>query len=158
MLNTVTDERPFEIELNPRERRLYDRLRASVIEPQPGVASSLRDLLLMLPDIVVLMFRLVRDPRVPLGAKLIAAAAAGYVLSPIDWMPEVILGPLGLIDDLLIVGTALSRLMQSVHPDIVRHHWSGQGDGLERVERITSWTDRQLTQTIPRSLGRFFRR
>jgi len=146
-----------EIELNPREVRLYDRLRASVVSSQPGVASTLRDLLLLLPDLVVLLLRLMRDSRVPTGAKLIAAGGVAYILSPIDLVPEVLFGPIGLIDDLLIVGTALSRLMKSVHPDVVRHHWSGKGDALEMVGRVTSWTDVQLTQRIPAVLGRVFR-
>ena len=114
------EEPKIEIELNPREVRLYDRLRASVVEPRPGLKSSLRDLLLLLPDMTVLLFRLARDSRVPIGSKVLAGLAVAYVVSPIDLMPELLLGPIGLLDDLLIVGLALSRLLESVHPDIVR--------------------------------------
>ena len=153
-----SSEQGIEIELNPREQRLYDRLRSSVSRTPSGVSSSLGDLILLLPDIVVLLVRLIRDPRVPLGAKLIAAAGVGYILSPIDLLPEIILGPIGLIDDLLVISTALSRLMKSVHPDIVRQHWSGQGDALEMVDRVTGWADVQLTSRIPQALMRIFAR
>jgi len=148
-MRTEFEEPKIEIELNPREARLYDRLRASVIEPRPGLGSSLRDLLLLLPDMTVLLFRLARDHRVPVGSKIIAGLAVAYVVSPIDLVPEILLGPIGLIDDLLLVGAALSRLLESVHPDIVRQHWSGRGDALEAIGRITEWTDAQVIRRIP---------
>ncbi len=153
----IDPEARIEIELNPRELRLYDRLRATVIERQPGVGSGLRDLLMVLPDLTVLLIRLTKDPRVPLGAKVIAGLGVAYVLSPIDLLPEFLLGPIGLIDDLLVVATALSRLFKSVHPDIVREHWSGQGDALDAVHRITSWADTQLTSRLPAAVRRLFR-
>ncbi len=147
----------IEIELNPKEVRFYDRLRATVVVPRYGVSSSLADLLLLLPDLAVLLFRLARDPRVPIGAKVIAGLGVGYVLSPIEVLPEIILGPIGLIDDLLVVGTALSRLLKSVHPDVVRSHWSGQGDALDAIHRVTDWTDKQVTSRLPAVLRRVVR-
>ena len=154
MNSEAREERPIEIELNPKELRLYDRLRASVLDVRPGQTSGLGDLLLLLPDMVVLLFRLVRDPRVPLGSKLIAAAALAYVVSPIDLVPEVLLGPIGLIDDLLIVGAALSRLLKVVHPDIVRQHWPGQGDALDTIDRVMSWANENVTARISNTVRR----
>ena len=148
---------PVEIELNPREVRFYDRLRAAVIQPRPQLESTLRDLVLLLPDIAILLLHLVRDPRVPIGAKVIAGFGVGYVISPIELLPEIVFGPIGLIDDLLVVGTALSRLLKSVHPDIVREHWSGRGDALDAVHRITGWADLQLTRRLPDAVRRVFR-
>jgi uncharacterized membrane protein YkvA (DUF1232 family) len=144
------------IELNPRERRLYDRLRAAVVEPQPGRASSVRDVMLLLPDLTVLLARLLRDPRVPLGGKVIALLGVGYVLSPVDFLPEVLLGPIGLVDDAFVVAAALSRILNYVHPDVVRSHWSGQGDVLEAIQRATGWAEDRakgaLRRLVPRAL------
>ena len=146
----------IEIELNPREVRFYDRLRALVIEPEFGAGSGIRDLLMLFPDLSILLFRLTRDPRVPLGAKIIAGFGVAYILSPIDLLPEFLLGPIGLIDDLLVVATALSRLLNSVHPDVVREHWSGQGDALDAISRVTGWADSQLTGRIPAAVRSLF--
>ena len=52
-------------------------------------------------DVVALSLA-ARDPRVPTGAKIVAAAVAAYALSPIDLIPDFI-PVLGLLDDLLIV-------------------------------------------------------
>ncbi|MBW2291364.1 MAG: DUF1232 domain-containing protein [Deltaproteobacteria bacterium] len=147
----------IEIELNPREVRFYDRLRAAVIDRRPGVSSGFRDILMLLPDLSVLLIRLTRDPRVPLAAKLVAGLGVAYILSPIDLLPEFLLGPIGLVDDLLVVATALSRLLKSVHPDIVREHWSGQGDALDAIHRVTSWADSVLTGRLPDAMRRLFR-
>ncbi|WP_240704934.1 YkvA family protein [Croceicoccus sediminis] len=51
---------------------------------------------------VIALWLAARDPRVPLGAKMVAGAVAAYALSPIDLIPDFI-PVLGLIDDLLIV-------------------------------------------------------
>ena len=106
----TTSDGIVEIELNPREQRVYDRVRALVVAPAPTTPLGARDLLLFLPDLVVLLSRLMRDDRVPLGSKLIAVAGLAYVVSPVDFVPALIFGPLGLVDDLFIVATVLSRL------------------------------------------------
>jgi len=134
---------PITIELNPRERRLYDRLRHRITRvPVPGQSSDLRDLILLLPDFTVLLARLLRDARVPRRAKLVALFGVGYVLSPIDLLPALLIGPLGLLDDLLVVTAALSRLLNHVHPDVVRAAWPGQGDALVAIQRAAAWSER----------------
>ncbi len=148
------NEEPLTLSLNERERRLYDRLRSRAVLREPGVGTGFRDVLLFLPDAAVLLFRLLRDDRVPLGAKAIALAGFGYVLSPIDVLPEVLLGPFGLVDDLLVVAACLSMLMNRVHPDLVRHHWPGPGDALDAIQRITGWAESQFTGRLWRVLRR----
>lgn len=149
-------QHPIVIELNPRERRLYDRLRAAVVSPRPGASSTVLDLLLLLPDVTVLLVRLLRDPRVPLGAKAVAMLGVGYVLSPVDLIPEFLFGPLGLVDDLLVVTATLSRLIRDVHPDVVRFHWPGRGDALDAIHRLTSWAEGRVIapwRALIRSIG-----
>jgi uncharacterized membrane protein YkvA (DUF1232 family) len=68
-----------------------------------------------------LVWRLLFDPRVPLWLKMIVPASLVYVISPIDFMPDVIVG-LGQLDDLaaIIVGTKL--FVDLCPPHIVREH------------------------------------
>lgn len=148
---------PVLIELNPREQRLYDRLRASVSKSKPDAPTDVRDLLLLLPDLTVLLARLLRDRRVPLFEKGIAIAGVGYVLSPVDVLPTLLFGPIGLLDDLFIVAACLSRLLNHVHPDVVRGHWSGKGDALDAIQRTTDWFERELKLRVG-DLRRFLRR
>lgn len=141
------------IDLNPRERRLYDRVRASLANGDPGGRSGLGDVLMLFPDLTVLLTRLMRDRRVPLGSKLIALLGVGYVLSPLDLLPALLFGPLGWLDDALVVTAALSRILNDVHPDIVRSHWSGKGDALDAIQRVAGWSRGLVgsrVRTVPR--------
>ena len=141
-------ESPVTIELNPREQRLYDRLRARVVVSEPGSTSSVRDLMLLLPDLTVLLLRMLREPQVPAASKAIALMGLGYALSPIDLVPALLFGPMGLVDDLLVVTAALSRLVNRVHPDVVRSNWSGQGDALEVIQRLTYWSETFIREKV----------
>ena len=143
----------LELDLRAREKRLYDRLRARVASSAPGAKSGIRDLLLFLPDLVVLLYRLARDPRVPVGSKALALAGIGYVLSPIDLLPEILFGPIGFADDLLVAAAAASRIINNVHPDLVRAHWPGATDALEVVRRVTAWSESLVGGAMTRLLG-----
>lgn len=149
-------EERVEIDARAREKRLYDRLRARVVRVEPGSHSGLRDVLLLLPDLCVLLLRLARDPRVPAGSKCLALLGFAYAVSPLDLLPELLLGPLGLIDDLLVIAAVLSRILNRVHPDIVHSHWSGKGDVLDAIRRLTSWAESRVGAVLARLFG--FRR
>jgi uncharacterized membrane protein YkvA (DUF1232 family) len=89
---------------------------------------------------------------VPLASKAIALVGVGYVLLPVDLVPEVVFGPIGLVDDVLVVAAALSRILNDVHPDVVRSHWSGRGDALEAIHGVTSWAETNLSGRIKGAL------
>lgn len=145
------------IDLNPRERRLYDRLRERFVERSPGAGSGFRDLLLVLPDLTILLTRLIRDRRVPILHKGVAMAGVAYVLSPIDLLPSLVFGPVGLLDDLFVVAACLSQLLNHVHPDVVRGHWSGHGDALETIQNVTGWFEKEVRLRVS-DLGKVLRR
>ena len=70
---------------------------------------------------ILLTWRLIRDPRVSVWHKAIPVLAVAYVLSPLDLIPDFIIG-LGQLDDLGIVLGAM-RLFESVTPEyIVQEH------------------------------------
>ncbi|MCA0457022.1 MAG: DUF1232 domain-containing protein [Chloroflexi bacterium] len=72
-------------------------------------------------DQIRLTWHLIRDPRVPLWAKAIPFVGLLYVISPIDILPDFMIG-LGQLDDLAIVLGGM-RLFASVVPEhIVEEH------------------------------------
>ena len=143
----------IEIDLRARERRLYDRVRARIARAVPGDGYPLLDLVLLLPDLVVLLARLVREPRVPRLAKAIALGGLAYVASPIELLPELVFGPFGLIDDLAVALAALSRILNHVHPDLVESHWPGRGSVLALLKRATRRVESLLGRAVARALG-----
>ncbi|HEB90729.1 MAG TPA: DUF1232 domain-containing protein [Deltaproteobacteria bacterium] len=135
---------PITIELNPQERRVYDRIRSRIVAPGSGTRSGFRDLLLLLPDLTILLSRLLGDRRVPILSKVVAVGGMAYVLSPVDLVPALFFGPIGMLDDLFVVAACLSQLLNHVHPDVVRGHWSGQGDALEVIQSVTAWFEKEV--------------
>src|SRR6185436_17787839 len=67
-----------------------------------GRRGDARALATFIPDCVVLVTRLSRDPRVPRHRKLLLVALVGYLALPIDLVPDFI--PVaGQLDDAIIV-------------------------------------------------------
>ena len=61
------------------------------------------------------------DPRVPWYAKIVAAAVAGYALSPIDLIPDFI-PVLGYADDLIIVPLGIWLAVSLIPPEVMAEY------------------------------------
>lgn len=68
-----------------------------------------------------LTWRLLKDSRVPGWAKLIPVAGLLYILSPVDILPDVLIG-LGQLDDLGLALMAMRLFISSSPEDVVRRH------------------------------------
>ena len=89
----------------------------------------------LIPNFLKLLYRLVKDPRVPLAEKALLAGTIIYVVSPIDFIPDMI--PfIGQVDDLYLVALVVLRLLSRTNDDILREHWDGGGDLAALVGRI----------------------
>lgn len=58
-----------------------------------------------------------RDPRTPLGVRLLALGIAAYALSPIDLIPDFI-PVLGYVDDLLIVPFGVALVIRLIPAEV----------------------------------------
>lgn len=92
------------------------------------IRARVGDVAAFVGSVARLLRGLATDPRVPRSAKLVALAGTGYVLSPIDVVPD-FLPVIGLFDDLWIVSRSLRYLVQKAGHDVVREHWDGTDDG-----------------------------
>jgi len=108
---------------------------------------------LLLPNLVKLLFRLLRDRRVPLRRRVLMLAVAGYVVSPIDAIPD-FLPVLGSIDDVLVLAFAIDYLLAGSPPEVITEHWDGSDDGLELIRGIAGWGVELLPGRVRRIVGR----
>ena len=113
--------------------------------------TRLKEYALILPRLLKLVARLMRDPRVLARSKAALFLLAGYLASPVDLIPDFIPG-LGQVDDLLLVVFALDQLLNRIPPDIVRDHWEGDEDVLEIVRSVID----MATAFVPKWLKRVF--
>lgn len=118
-----------------------------------GKESRWVDTILMLPDFFYLMSKLMADSRVPTNSKVILAAAIAYVVSPVDFIPEVLLGPIGYLDDIAIVAFALDRILsRQVDPTILQEHWPGESDVLETLQTVIAAADKMIGSGLVRRI------
>jgi uncharacterized membrane protein YkvA (DUF1232 family) len=105
-----------------------------------GRGESARALARFIPDCVVLFRRLLGDERVPRRHKGLLLALLGYLLSPIDLVPDFI--PIaGQLDDAVIAGLALRVVLRGSGPQLVEEHWPGPASSLSVVLRFVSRSD-----------------
>ncbi|SFT99319.1 YkvA family protein [Halomonas saccharevitans] len=65
-----------------------------------------------------LLWYVMQDPSVPVALKTAAIGALGYLISPVDLMPDMLPG--GFVDDLAVVMSVLKMLDAYVTPEIRR--------------------------------------
>jgi len=75
-----------------------------------------------LPSFVKLIFRLLRDRRVPFYLKLIPLSAIVYGLIPFDFLPEALVPLLGGVDDLFVIALAFWTFLRLSPRDVVMEH------------------------------------
>lgn len=123
-------------------------------EPVPARTRQeiLKEALLLVPNVVKLLFRLLKDPRIPLRRRLAMGAVGLYIASPIDLIPDVV-PVLGGIDDVLVLAFAVDYLLESSPEEVIAEHWDGSEDGLELVRGIAAWGVEVLPDRIRRLVG-----
>jgi len=100
-----------------------------------GRGSAARALAGFIPDCVVLLKRLLADSRLPRRRKAVLVLLVGYLVSPIDLVPDFI--PVaGQLDDVLVAALALRYALRGGGPELLREHWPGPRQSLEAVIRL----------------------
>ena len=135
-------------------------IRPDDVLPPEGASIQSRklvtDAVTMVPNLVKLIGRLVKDPRVPRRSKIALGLAAAYVVSPIDLIPEVV-PVLGWADDLLLMMLAIDSLIERAGADLVEEHWDGPVDLLGLVREVIAASrmvlPRRITSVIDRLAG-----
>ncbi|MEP6637013.1 MAG: DUF1232 domain-containing protein [Acidobacteriota bacterium] len=110
-----------------------------------------KNLLLFIPNMILLCARLMTDPRVPKTEKVLVAGAVVYAIMPLDLIPDMI--PfVGQIDDAYLIAVTLLRLVDRTDASVVREHWNGGGDVVQLIEAMAMMTAKLLPKRIRRVL------
>ncbi len=118
-----------------------------------GPDLSLKEVMGAVPAMGKLLVRLVRDDRVPLSRKLLLAAAAAYVFSPVDFFPD-FLPILGHLDDLALVMLVFEKLVLETDDEVLFELWEGDPSVLARMLKVARSSPRDLRMAV---LGGFRR-
>jgi len=136
-----------------RAQRFYDRIRENIrryLEKKARLDKPAQYLLLV-PDMFMLLWRLVNDSRVTSKNKVLLGSGLAYYIFPLDIMPEALLGPIGYLDDLVFGVYLLNKILTDTDPEILREHWSGSDDILTSIQNVLNAADNLVGKDI---LGR----
>jgi uncharacterized membrane protein YkvA (DUF1232 family) len=109
------------------------------------------NLLLVIPNLLLLSARLMVDPRVPAKERLLVAGAIVYAFVPFDFIPDM-LPFIGQVDDAYLIALTLLRLMTVTDTRVVREHWRGGGDVVELIGATALIAGKFLPKRIRRIL------
>jgi uncharacterized membrane protein YkvA (DUF1232 family) len=101
-----------------------------------GDRTRLVDLLRLVPDVVRLVRRLVADRSVPRRVRVVLVVLLGYLLLPIDLVPDFI-PVVGYLDDAVIVALVLRFVTRAAGAAALDRHWPGTPEGLRALRLIT---------------------
>ena len=85
-----------------------------------------------------------RTARCPTAAKVVLAAMAVYLVSPIDLIPDFIPW-LGYLDDVILAAVVVDGVLNFVDRPLLLRYWPGSADSLERIAAVA----RRLARWVP---------
>lgn len=116
------------------------------------IKDRMKGFLMFLPNMVKLLGKLLTDSRVPAVEKALFVAAIVYVVSPLDFIPD-IFPFIGQVDDVYVVALTLLRLVNRTDEGVVREHWSGGGDIVSLSNSIASLAPALLPKRVSKVLS-----
>ena len=143
----------------------YNDLRQRVA----GYSGRYSEYVLMIPDLFLLVTKLMLDKRVDSRYKVYLGSALAYVVSPIDLIPDRFFGGLGYIDDIAVMVAVLNIMLKEVDNQVILENWSGSADllatirkfldqadqiiGKQRLDKILEYIGIHKSQTTPPAAG-----
>lgn len=148
-------------EIDPRHRDFYQKLRRRIrnwAQSEEGRSYRWAEYLLVAPDLFHLLCRLAVDRDVLLNDKLKLAAAIAYFVSPFDIIPEVVLGPIGYADDVVIAAYVLNSIVNNTDAEVLRRNWAGEDDILELMQSLLHKADEMIGTGTWQNIKAMFRK
>ena len=141
--------------MNSREQDFYQKLRKQIkrwIDKKSNRQNRWTEFILLAPDFFHLLCKLMLDKEMPSQKKVKLAAAIAYFISPLDILPEAILGPIGYLDDVALTAYILNDIINEVNPQIITRNWAGDRDILNLVKTILANSDKMLGSGVWRKI------
>jgi uncharacterized membrane protein YkvA (DUF1232 family) len=96
------------------------------------------------------------DPDVPASKKVKIAGIIAYFISPLDFLPEMLLGPIGYLDDIALTAYILNDIINQVDPKIIQRNWAGDRDILNLVKTIIANANNMVGGGVWKKIKRTF--
>ncbi len=137
-------------ESEQKHKDFYVKLRDKVTtwyEDKTAQKPEYANYILLVPDFFYLLVKLTLDNRIPAIDKAKFAGVIAYVISPIDFVPEAIFGPLGYLDDLVLACYVLNLYVnqqEQANQSVVSELWPGDQDVLATIQSVLQQADKWI--------------
>lgn len=136
----------------------YQKLRRKIqkwLDTRAGGVGKLGRYVLFAPDFFHLLSRLMLDSRIDSTSKGKIGAGILYFFAPIDFLPELLVGPGGFLDDVVVAVYIINTLLNKFPAEVIEEHWAGDKELLSVVRGISNSGSRVVSK-IP--AGRLVKR
>ena len=138
------------VESDQKQKDFYLQLRDKVsewFEKNADQKPEYANYILLVPDFFYLLVRLTLDDRIPAMDKAKFAGVIAYFFSPIDFLPEALLGPVGYLDDLILACYVLNLYINKLDEagkEVVKELWPGDQDVLNTIQSVLQKADKWI--------------
>ena len=98
-----------------KEEDFYKSLRIKInkwVKSDEGNTHKYVEYILVTPDFFYVLWQLMLDERIPYEFKMKVGLVVAYFISPIDLIPEAVVGPIGYLDDVALSAGLLNKMME----------------------------------------------
>lgn len=130
-----------------QEADYYQNLRAKInnwLKTEKGRNNKWVEYIMFAPDLFHLLCKLIVDRDVLLSDKAKLVIAIVYYITPIDLVPEALIGPVGYVDDIALAAFVLNNIINNTDPEVVKRNWAGERDVLQVIQSILRVTDQMV--------------
>ena len=134
-------------ESDQKQKDFYLQLREKVqnwFEKNATDKPAYANYILLVPDFFYLLVMLTLDDRIAAIDKAKFAGVLAYFFSPIDFLPEALLGPVGYLDDLILSCYVLNLYVNQqdeAGKEVVKELWPGDQDVLDTIQSVLRKAD-----------------
>jgi len=117
----------------------YQKLRIKIqnwVGKKEGKDNRFLKYVLFAPDFFHLLAKLMLDSRIDSKSKSMIGAGILYFFAPVDFLPEIIVGPAGFADDVVVAVYIINTLLNRYPKEIIASHWAGDDQLLAVVSRL----------------------
>ena len=145
--------------MDKKQQDFYIKLRGQIkewIAKKADKNYKWSEIILLAPDLFHLLCKLTIDSRVPVNKKVKLGAVIAYFISPLDLLPEAILGPIGYLDDIALTAYVLNDLINDIDAKIVTENWAGEKDILTMIKTILINSDKMIGSGLVKKIRKIF--
>lgn len=145
--------------MNDQNRNFFQKLRADIkkwLGEKSLRENKCAEYILLAPYLFHLLIKLMLDADFPASKKVKLAGIIAYFISPLDFLPEILLGPLGYLDDIALAAYVLNDIINEVDPKVIQRNWAGDRDILSLIKTIIANANNIMRKGMRKKIKRTF--